>query len=268
MVKVLSFVIAISFALAVGAESQPPSPTPFEKSEQKKPPGAQNEAKTDENKTITEKLPLVINVNPSQVIHERSDPYAKESDKEPTGKWGNRSEFATAIFTGLLFIATVVLALFTFGLWSAGGKTAKKQLRAYVALEDIYFMWKDEFLPLAKREFSDTQRIRVKNYGPTSASNLRISVEKTMSRERPMHMSVEVASYTLPPNQRFGRTLTETLAFRSTTEPFWTHGEVSYTDIYGHWWVSEFCFRYDGMGRFTPDTEHNRERGPYSARPA
>lgn len=165
-------------------------------------------------------------------------------------------------------VMTAVIAFFTIGLYLIGKQTAKRQLRAYVALEDIYFMWKDEFLPLSKREFSDTQRIRVKNYGPTSASNLRIAVERTMSRERPMHMSVEVASYTLPPNQRFGRTLTETLAFRSTTDLFWTHGEVSYTDIYGRLWVSEFCFRYDGIGCFTPDTEHNRERGPYRAHPA
>lgn len=263
MIRALSVIIAFSFALVVGAESQPPAPSPVEKSEQEKPTGAQNEAKPSENKNSTKK-PAVS--NPPQVSDKDSSPNAKERDEKASSEWGNLSELATAIFTGLLFLATVVLAIFTFGLWSSGGKNAKKQLRAYVALEDIYFVWENEFVPLPQRTHTNIERIRVKNYGPTRASGMSIHITRTKNRDRPIFVPIEVSNYTLPPGQRFGRTLREDMEFFKDKNPFWTHGMITYCDIYDLWWVTEFCFEYVGNGRFVPDPEHNREHGPYKSR--
>ena len=37
------------------------------------------------------------------------------------------------------------------------------------------------------------------------------------------------------------------------------YGAITYEDIYHRWWVTRFCYAYDGLNRFIPYTDYNRE---------
>ena len=49
---------------------------------------------------------------------------------------------------------------------------------------------------------------------------------------------------------------------------FFTYGRVVYHDIYSGWWVTKFCYRYEGDGSFVPHGDYNNEEGPFDKRPA
>ena len=45
------------------------------------------------------------------------------------------------------------------------------------------------------------------------------------------------------------------------------NGRLVYHDIYGAWWVTKFCYRYEGDGGFVPHGDYNNEEGPFEKQP-
>ena len=43
----------------------------------------------------------------------------------------------------------------------------------------------------------------------------------------------------------------------------WVWGHLIYRDIYERWWRTNFFYAHHSQSKFTPETEHNNEQGPY-----
>ena len=124
----------------------------------------------------------------------------------------------------LLAFATLLIGAFTgtlwwttLKLWNAGEKqrelmedTAHRQLRAYVHLEDIYFLYaEDKTSDGVDRTFTDATKLRFKNYGQTPAFNVSIWIHRIPGRSAPdgFNPIYELAPHHVPlvlaPSQRF-----------------------------------------------------------------
>lgn len=88
----------------------------------------------------------------------------KENNMKPAPSIENYTFWLT-ILTGLLAAATAVLAIFTIKLWLTADDTAKKQLRAYISIEEYGVRNFD----IGKPEFS----FRYRNNGQTPAYDVR-----------------------------------------------------------------------------------------------
>lgn len=103
--------------------------TPEDKSKQFYAP----EASPESHGAITQNAPISINFGSSE----------GRDGKESLAEWFTAfGTLGLVGVTGALFIATFFLFRSTSRLVKETKKTAKKQLRAYVALDDIYFPWK------------------------------------------------------------------------------------------------------------------------------
>jgi hypothetical protein len=83
--------------------------------------------------------------------------------------WGNWSEFWLFVSTGLLFIATAVLALFTFGIYLDAREKGRLELRAYLGI-------KEQFIRrIPNGQFQVV--LTIQNSGKTPARNVRLTFE-------------------------------------------------------------------------------------------
>jgi hypothetical protein len=166
-------------AVACGAYSQQPSPSPAESAHNKKPSSADAKQTTNEDKRGSNESPLIISGNVSSVVKgeittiKTSEETANESNYHEQKASDERiALILTVISLGVSIILTVItglLARFTWKLWTETGKvvsgaedTAKRQLRAYVSVEpkEVRFL---------SPEYSPGITILLKNHGSTPA---------------------------------------------------------------------------------------------------
>lgn len=127
----MSYAVAILLLWSGIAFSQPPE----EKNEHKDAVPAQS---TQGNKTGGSSPSVVVNVTGNTQTVENSCKAGK-CNKDPEDWLNKLWSDPVATFTGLLFIATAALIITGGVQWWETRGTAKRQLRAYVMLDDIYF---------------------------------------------------------------------------------------------------------------------------------
>lgn len=178
----------------------------------------------------------------------------------------------------VIALFTIVIGVFTLALFIDGRDKARKELRAYIALDDIYFRWKANATdPADRRQIQDDHphrpRIRVKNFGHTPATNMTVRINGMMTtmgadfdrvyegREYPAPRQM------LAPTQKYGvwvhlhgdMKFDPHAPYDPDKELLVVHGAISYEDIYHRWWITRFCYCYDGANRFLPYTHYNHE---------
>ena len=194
------------------------------------------------------------------------------------------------IFTSLIAFFTLILAVFTFALYWNGRGNAKKELRAYVAMEDMFFRWiaapsnvDDRSQIVQPIDGNPVRpRIRIKNFGYTPANNVMVringllvpaEVDKAMNTtEIKFDKVYERKNYPTPrqmlaPTQKYGVWvhLQGNISFNPhemydpSKKVLAIYGAIIYEDIYKRWWVTRFCYIYDGKNRFLPYIDYNYE---------
>lgn len=157
-------IVTLLFILYCGicTASRPSPPPQSAHKEQHK--SGQNDQMSAKDQRCTDQSPCTIKVLPS----ESSEAIAAQATENKNEKATN--ERLTAWATIALAIVTSILAFFTFRLWFAtktlvegGEDAAKKELRAYVALDTI-----DHFSKNGPLRFS------IRNYGQTPAHHVSI----------------------------------------------------------------------------------------------
>jgi hypothetical protein len=195
-------------------------------------------------------------------------------------------EFLNYIAAALTAIATFAIARFTFtlkrstdnlwaatkGLVSGADDIARRDLRAYVLLEDTFFVYKGEIRTYGpNREFTDDHKIRIKNFGRTPAFDMSIWLHRA-SKEIPDKeidgfLEKTHSEQPLAPGHRYGPNFPIEYPFRHTDD-FFFYGKMVYRDIYERWWVTRFGWQYQQKERFSPHGTHNREDGPFTSKPS
>jgi hypothetical protein len=84
---------------------------------------------------------------------------------------------------------------------------------------------------------------------------------------KPFYDAPLVDGQLLHPVQAYTLGLASAPLYRVGKSGFFTYGRLIYHDVYEQWWVTKFCFRYEGDGNFIPQGEYNHEEGPFGERP-
>jgi hypothetical protein len=180
---------------------------------------------------------------------------------------------------GIVAAFTAVLAIFTARLWWAtralvvgAEDTAQRDLRAYVLLEDTFFIYEGEQrFDAPDRKFTDIHKLRIKNFGRTPAFDLSIWLRRSpneIADDKIDGLLVKTHSeQALAPGHRYGPNFPIEDGFRHTDNAF-VYGKFVYRDIYERWWVTRFCWQYRPNIRWTPYSLHNREDGPFNVKPS
>lgn len=199
------------------------------------------------------------------------------ASSDGNGGANQEAEWWTDPRTIVLVIGTIVSLL----LWRTHRDTARRTLRAYVAVEDIFFVYK--WLNAMEgvdghKERSNKLKVRIKNYGKSPAHRTRVQIGLTTSKPptngfRPIEFQYPGdAEQMLHPEQRIGGDRPQTGDFVSSNPGFYVYCRVSYQDVYKRWWVTNACYVFGAEhGRpydFTPYGDYNREEGHFCKRPA
>lgn len=169
---------------------------------------------------------------------------------------------------------TLALAFFTWKLWwttdrlvKGADKTAERQLRAYVALDDIYFTWMG--MPAeSTKTFPDGDsfvKVRVQNYGQTPAHDMEIWADFTKLAESEHKYTYstelpEIGRQMLHPRQSYAAAIMRENQIEKHLHATFIYGRIIYQDIYRKkWWVTRFCYHYQGQNKFVPTGRHNHE---------
>jgi hypothetical protein len=210
-----------------------------------------------EHGAIAQNAPISISITAPEG-HE-----AKESTAEWVTAWGT---LALAGVTFLLFVGTAFLAWFTYKLWKKTGDLveetndeAKRGLRAYVAVEEIYFA-------------KGGVKVRIKNYGKTPAHEVTLWSNSATSEPPhdfayPYNGDPMVDEQMLHPLQTYARALPLGFSPTLVTRAYFPYGRIVYRDIYARWWSTHFCYLAEGEGAFVPWGNHNKEEEHGAQRP-
>lgn len=249
IIRFLLLFAALSFSGYSLAETQPSPQVQTEKTKQYSQTGERG----------TDKFPLTVKIAPAP----DADVNAAKEEKHRQEKAEEDRKLTYATIT--LAAITFFLALFTAALWYATRKlvidakdTSKRQLRAYVALEDIFFE-------------GNVPKIRIKNHGQTPAHQMTIWTNATDSEPVATFQyqypsdDATVNEQMLHPQQIYTARASTGIPYTIATAGFFLYGRLIYRDIYDHWWVTRFCHLHDGEGIFMPHCQHNREDGSYSS---
>ena len=231
---------------------------------------AQSSSAADSNKTKS-------GLNAKKAIS-YNDKHDRERDPEQS--WMKKIwTDPVAIFTGLLFFATLALWYSTFRLGVGTDDTSRRQLRAYIAVDRIWFVSCREMTqqmpentqPLTISPFTDDLMVSIANYGQTPAHDVEIWHESTNNIgddfaypfKGPYPM---VAPQMLHPTQ-INKICLESggRRIRFNTQ-FYVYGRILYRDIYDRWWRTTFSYSHENNSRFEPDGKYNKESGPYKGR--
>jgi hypothetical protein len=185
--------------------------------------------------------------------------------------WWEKGEWWLVIATWVLAFVSLGVAIFAARLWKTTTAllketqdTARKELRAYVALDEIFFSEADDTA-------AGVHKLRIRNYGQTPAYRLSIWCERAshLPQEgvKPFYDAPIVDGQLLHPVQAYTLTLAGAPLYRIGKPGFFTYGRLIYHDIYEQWWVTKFCFRYEGDDTFVPHGDYNHEEGPFSEPP-
>jgi hypothetical protein len=229
---------------------------------------------TKHNQPEAKNNPLVINVNSADPAKDASgDEQTHELEHSHIEHRIAEGTIALACITGVLAVATIVLAAFTYGLWRDTAKlvigaedTAKRQLRAYVDINrgEIF----DPLDPVKRRAF-----VEVKNYGETPANSKTMWVN-VVAREWPLNSVLDdppknfsLGKAPLPPDRtsaievpiQFCGKIEEQLL--SDAMAVYVYGQIRYTDIFGDKQITNFRLtcrsEWFAKGLLAPDTEGN-----------
>jgi hypothetical protein len=152
---------------------------------------------------------------------------------------------------------------------SSAEANAKRQLRAYVCIEDVFFDWLLRGNP--QSGYTHDLRLRFKNYGATPA--ILASVRWKRSTEAALvnndaESLLEFGQMILPPSARFARPLGSAPGL-GHKDRFFVYGRFSYGDIFQMWHTVRFCYVHHwtepsrpeavGTSVFTPYGEYNYE---------
>lgn len=190
----------------------------------------------------------------------------------PAPEWWERSEWWLVIAIWALVLVALGMISYTSKLWKATaellkttGEAGKKELRSYVALDEIFFEEAADNAP-------GVHKLRIRNYGQTPAYRMSIWCERASHLPKegvtPYYDAPVVDGQLLHPVQAYTVALAAAPLYRIGKPGFFTYGRIVYHDIYNDWWVTKFCFRYEGDGSFVPHGDYNNEEGPFDKRPA
>jgi len=194
----------------------------------------------------------------------------------------------TAIATVVIAAFTIALAWSTKKLWNSAEKqagisnrtlnhmedTARKELRAYVAVEHIWFppVIRMAGGQEARVNYSSYLQLKIKNYGKTPCFNTSIFCANS-TNEPSIFTIVEpeplVGKQMLHPDMGYQLGI----ASPNWTQIFWVWGHFIYQDNYDRWWRTNFCYAHQppqsmaplGDDLFTPYSMHNNEKGPFDS---
>jgi hypothetical protein len=189
-----------------------------------------------------------------------------------TTAWWEDSAWWLVLAAWMTALVFLVLAIYTARLWNATSAllrdvkdTTRKELRSYVALDDIFFSE-------AADGAAGVQKLRIRNFGQTPAARISIWCERAshlpQDGVQPFYDAPVVDGHLLHPVQAFTLDLSAAPLYRLGKPGFYTYGRIVYQDIYGQWWVTRFCHRYEGDGNFVPHGDYNSEEGPFETAPA
>lgn len=241
-----------------------------------------------------------------QPAHANAPPREHGGDSEDQGTeywppfWGIHlkiTDSLLALFTALLFFATVRLYVATRNLVTGAEDTAKRQLRAYVGIDDIRiesttaedpkFRGRRHCERAAAIGFvhRDFIVLNVKNFGQTPAYDVTCFSHLAWTRF-PQRLpdgylyerDVDVVS-TAPVRSTLSRYMLESAKTHATRtiifDPrpikaarrrrfnLYVYGRIYYRDIYNCWWRTKFCYSWEPMHpsgpRFIPYENYNEE---------
>ena len=209
------------------------------------------------------------------VVAEPPPPRTKAAAPEalpPVARWWERSDWLLVVPTWLLALIAIGFTIYTARVWKSTAAlvdevkdTARKELRAYVALDEIFFSE-------AEDNAAGVHKLRIRNYGQTPASGMSIWCERAshLPQEgvKPFYDAPVIDGQLLHPVQAFTLALVSAPLYRIGKPGFFTYGRIVYHDIYSRWWVTKFCYRYEGDGTFLPHGDYNNEEGPFEKPPA
>jgi hypothetical protein len=158
--------------------------------------------------------------------------------------------FCLVIFTAVLAIATIVLAAFTIDLAVTARRTAKRQLRAYVAARAISISGFSPEIPVVMR-FSMTNHGQTPAYDVSHASAIAI-LPHPLPPNHPLPILTipTPANFVLHPNASFDAATVAPNPFNAvqinmaTTNPgfrIYLHGTVTYRDAFDEPRNTTFC---------------------------
>jgi hypothetical protein len=192
-----------------------------------------------------------------------------------------------------LVVLTFAIAAFTGGLLWEEFHKSRKELRAYVALDDMYFRWianpsdpqdRSNIVPRRSMQRPPRPRIRIKNFGDTPAHDVMVRINGFLyegviledilqAATLPVPIVYEGRDYPAPrqmlaPTQKYGVWVHLQGDMQFDPHAFYSpdlmalvvHGAIIYMDIYERWWVTRFCYVYDGENRFLPHSDYNGEQ--------
>ena len=182
-----------------------------------------------------------------------------------SGWWLVAAVLLIALIVAMLAIYIARLANASLALVDETKDSTKKELRAYVALDEIFFTEAGE-------PATGAHKLRIRNYGQTPASSMSIWCERASHLPQdgvnPYYDAPVVDGQLLHPVQAYTVGLASAPLYRIGKPGFFTYGRIVYHDIYQQWWVTKFCFRYEGEGSFVPHGDYNAEEGPFEKKPA
>jgi hypothetical protein len=215
------------------------------------------------------------NQSQNEIYQDRAD---KNCSVIPVEYFWKRTRCDPAAFVTLwLVIVTAFLVAATSFLWFVTHQIRRdardasmRELRAYMAVEDIYFLYYGENrTDGTMRDYSDIQRMRFTNFGKTPATDLRIWVRRGFKEptEDMVFSAMGAPDFTphlLGPTRRFGTRIPMVRGFGYATH-FFTYGRIEYRDIYGRWFVQGFAYEHfpsmtPRHSRFNPHRNLNDER--------
>jgi hypothetical protein len=255
------FILSIFLCIASVALAQSEKDRP-----KQKPPSDPPCCEPCRNQSCPPIPPISITVSPTQTLAGQPEAKGSREHKE------SEAERWIAIGTGILALGTLALAGVALVQRSDLDKASKRQLRAYVALDHLYFPIEEHAMQIGGpvRSLAKMLYVRVKNYGQTPSFDTSIWFQADTNR--PTNLNVDAAGsgkQMLHPSMHYPMANPEPGSLGPYGQDGWVWGQVVYRDIFERWWRTNFLYRYQppyggkGEGTFTPENEHNEEKGPY-----
>lgn len=269
--------LLLSLALVLGAAQSEP-PTKESGKQQDNQPTKSGEEKADKNKVTSQPFAPASIQGVTKPKDENTGAKGTKKHQWYDTFFEHPTEWLLALFNGLLVFYTARLWFSTKDLVEGAEDTARKELRAYVALDDIFFRWmlkpsQPGDRTIIHENHPPRPRIKVKNFGHTPAVNMTVRINgQWTTMNAPFDKTYEGRNYPAPkqmlaPTQEYetwahmqgGREFKPLSFYDPNLELIVVYGAITYEDIYHRWLVTRFCYAYDGANRFIPYTDYNRE---------
>jgi hypothetical protein len=171
-----------------------------------------------------------------------------------------------------IILLTFSIALFTGGLLREEKDRSRKELRAYVGLENISFKinhWESTRGPNFSIYF-DIIEFTVKNYGRTRANEVQVFFNS--AKQFPLgpvsnfYHGTKVGKQMIHPGMEIK---ISPFSPPSPKEDFCYWGYIIYCDIYRQWWRTNFCYTHEAdSNEFITAADRNYESGPHKTEQA